>query len=177
MKLAAALPLALALLAPAAPAQEAAPLDGPHRTFQDPLLDQLAGEWSMAGTVRSRPVAYRLRAEWVLGHQFLRLEMRDAAEPPAYQAVVFVGYDHASERYVAHWLDAFGGRASETLGFGQRSGSSIRLVFEYPDGPFHTSFALDAANGTWSILMRNRGKGGAWQDFARYTAVRKAPEP
>lgn len=35
-----------------------------------------------------------------------------------------------SERYVAHWLDVFGGRFSETLGFGKREGNSIRFLFE-----------------------------------------------
>jgi hypothetical protein len=36
------------------------------------------------------------------------------------QAWIFLGFDHRSERYVAHWIDMFGGRASETLGFGTR---------------------------------------------------------
>jgi hypothetical protein len=44
-----------------------------------------------------------------------------SAEPPAYQAAVFIGFDNTSERYVAHWIDAGGGRFSETLGFGKRA--------------------------------------------------------
>ena len=54
-------------------AQEAAPLDGPQRPFQDSLFDKLAGTWFMSGTVGSRPAGYMLHATWVLGHQFLRL--------------------------------------------------------------------------------------------------------
>jgi hypothetical protein len=49
-----------------------------------------------------------------LDHQFLRLEMKDVATPPAYEATVYIGYDKTGERYVAHWLDVFGGRFSET---------------------------------------------------------------
>jgi hypothetical protein len=52
-----------------------------------------------------------------------------------------VGYDNTSERYVAHWLDVYGGRFSETLGYGRRSSDSIEFVFEYPAGPFHTTFS------------------------------------
>jgi hypothetical protein len=156
----------------AAGQQPELPLDGPQRTFQDPLFEQLTGTWTMVGTVRSRPATYSLRAEWVLNHQFLRLEMRDVAEPPAYQATVYIGYDNASERYVAHWLDAGGGRFSETLGFGKRIGNAVLLVFEYPDGPFHTTFTFDPDAKGWSVLMEDRGK-GAWREFAHYALKRK----
>ncbi len=159
---------AVTLSATAVGAQQPPPLDGPHRPFQDSLFEHLTGTWSMAGAVRGRPATYALRGDWVLNHQFLRLDMRDATEPPAYQATVYIGYDNASERYVAHWLDAFGGRFSETLGYGQRSGGAVRFVFEYPDGPFHTTFTFDPAGGTWAILMEDRGADGAWREFAHY---------
>ena len=148
-------------------AQEAAPLDGPQRPFQDSLFDKLAGTWFMSGTVGSRPAGYMLHATWVLGHQFLRLEMRDTARVPTYEAMVFVGRDNKSERYVAHWLDMFGGRWSETLGYGTKTDQAVEFVFEYPDGPFRTTFAL-GSNGVWSVQMRQRNPAGQWQDFARY---------
>ena len=154
-------------------AQEPPPLDGAHRILQDSLLERLAGNWAMVGAVRTRPANYSLSAEWVLNHQFLKLEMRDVAEPPAYQATVYIGYDNASDRYVAHWLDAFGGRFSETLGFGQRVGSAIRFTFEYPDGPFHTTFTLAPGGRTWTVLMEDRAPGGAWQEFAHYSIRRR----
>lgn len=162
------------VVAIAAPGQQVEPpLDGPTHTFQDPLLEKLAGTWTMVGTVRSRPATLSLHVEWTLNHQFLRLEMRDVSDPPAYQAAVYIGYDNTSERYVTHWLDAFGGRFSETLGFGKRSGNAVLFVFEYPDGPFHTIFTLNADAKTWSVLMEDRGKGGSWREFAHYTLTRK----
>ena len=148
------------------------PLDGPHRPVQDSLLDKLTGSWIMAGTVRGQPATSDFRAEWVLNHQFLKIDMRDVNDPPAYQATVYIGYDNASERYVAHWLDVFGGRFSETLGFGQRNGSVIRFVFEYPDGPFHTTFSLDPPTGRWGVLMQDRGADGSWRVFAEYALHR-----
>lgn len=42
--------------------------------------------------------------------------MKDVSSPPNYEAMVFIGYDNTSERYVVHWIDVFGGRFSETLG-------------------------------------------------------------
>jgi hypothetical protein len=149
------------------------PLDGAQLLFQDSLLDRLTGAWSMSGAVRGRPAALTLSGVWVLNHQFLRLEMRDVNVPPAYQADVYIGYDNASERYVAHWLDNFGGRFSETLGFGRHTGSAIAFVFEYPDGPFHTTFTFDPLAGSWAVLMQDRGPGGAWREFAHYAVQRR----
>jgi len=37
---------------------------------------------------------------------------------------------------VLHHLAIFGGRYSETLGYGARNGNEVRFVFEYPDAPF-----------------------------------------
>jgi hypothetical protein len=163
--------LCLALTATPAVAQQ--PLDGPSRQFQDSLFGRLAGSWTMTGPVHGQPATYALRAEWVLNHQFLRLEMRDVTEPPSYQAHVYIGYDNTSSRYVAHWLDAFGGRWSETLGYGQRSGTAVEFVFEYPDGPFHTTFTLDLQSGTWSVLMRDRGPDGSWREFGHWQLRRE----
>jgi len=62
--------------------------------------------------------------------------IHDGAE---YEAIVFISYDNMSERYVVHWIDIFGGRFSETLGYGNsRDQHSIRFVFEYATGPFTT---------------------------------------
>jgi len=149
-------------------AQSPAPMDGPQRPFEDSLVGQLAGTWFMSGRMGSRPVGYDLHAGWVLGHQFLRLEMRDTARVPAYEARVFIGRDNMSDRYVAHWLDVFGGRWSETLGYGTRTGQAVEFVFEYPDGPFRTTFAR-SATGVWTVRMRQRAATGQWQDFALYT--------
>ena len=59
-----------------------------------------------------------VKAEWVLNHQFLLVHIKDGSSPPIYEAMVFIGYDNTSERCVAHWIDVFGGRFSETLGYG-----------------------------------------------------------
>src|SRR3954447_15321599 len=118
------------------PALGQEPADGRNRIFRDELLDKLVGTWKLTGKMTGRTVENSVRAEWVLNHQFLLVHMKDVAVPAAYEAMVYIGYDNASERYVVHWLDNFGGRFSETLGYGTRFGNSIKFVFEYPDGPF-----------------------------------------
>jgi Protein of unknown function (DUF1579) len=142
------------------------PLDGREHAFHDDLLDNLAGRWKLTRSIRGRTVENVAEASWVLNHQFLRVHMKDAADPPEYEARVFIGYDNANDRYVAHWLDVFGGRFSETLGYGKRSGNSIEFVFEYPDGPFHNTFTWDPTSRTWTFLMRQKGASGEWTTFA-----------
>ncbi len=148
------------------------PLDGPKRIFHDDLLDNLAGKWALTREIRGKTQQNAVDAEWVLNHQFLRVHMKDVASPPAYEVMIFIGYDNASERYVAHWIDIYGGRTSETLGYGKRSGNSIAFNFEYPDGPFHNTFIWDSSNKQWVCRMENKDAAGNWKPFATDTLRR-----
>jgi Protein of unknown function (DUF1579) len=148
------------------------PLDGRNRIFRDELLDKLVGNWKLTRKIRGQTVENSVRAEWVLNHQFLLVHMKDVATPPAYEAMVFIGYDNTSERYVVHWLDNFGGKFSETLGYGLRSGNSIKFVFEYPDGLFHNTFTWDERTAGWNFLGQTKDKTGKWVVFAEDTLRR-----
>jgi hypothetical protein len=151
-------------------ALQAQDLDGPRHMFNDPLLDNMVGSWTLSGTILGRPAKHSLDAEWVLNHQFLRIHEKDLAGPadisPAYEAIVMVGYDNTSERYVVHWMDIYGGRYSETLGYGSRAGSEMALNFEYPDGPFHTTFRWKPESKQWEWTMQQKNKAGSWTQFA-----------
>lgn len=154
--------LGLFLLRPALAQEEGEP---PH--LEDAFLDRLTGTWTLTGHVMGDSVTYAADAEWVLKHQFLRLRMEDVNTPPEYVAHVYIGYDPEEEEYVAHWLDDFGGRSSQTLGYGQREGEAITFEFDYPDGPFHTTF--EQKNGeAWHVLMRAQQDDGSWSTFAEY---------
>ncbi len=148
------------------------PLDGPKRIFRDNLLDNLVGKWALTRKIRGKEVQNTAEAQWVLNHQFLKLHMKDLASPPAYEAMVFIGFDNTSERYVAHWIDMYGGRFSETLGYGKLDGNAIRFVFEYPDGPFHNTFTWDGTAKTWTFLMEKKSDSGQWMQFAQDTLRR-----
>jgi len=154
-----------------ATAAAAAPIDGAGVTLNDPLLDKLVGHWSMTGTLAGRAVKHDVDAQWVLNHQFLQIHEIDTKTgpdgKPGYEAMPMVGYDNASERYVAHWIDVFGGRWSETLGYGTKTGDAISFVFEYPDGPFRTTFRRDGGGWRWSMVQKNAQ--GEWKTFAEMT--------
>lgn len=165
------------LLSAAALAQDSAELDGPKHQFQDPFLENLVGSWKLTGKVMGTGAEHEVDAEWVLNHQFLRIHEKDENLPKdgnvPYEATIMVGYDNASERYVAHWLDIYGGRFSETLGYGTRTNNEVRFVFEYPDGPFHTTFRWLPDNKQWQWLMETKTKSGQWKQFADLTLTQK----
>ena len=138
--------------------------------WQDNLADHLTGTWKVEGQIVGREAHHEIDAEWVLNRQFLRIHEKTAATAPAsekrYEAIWFLGYDTLSERYVLHLLDIFGGRYSETLGYGVRNGNEIRFVFEYPDGPFHTTFRWSPEATAWQWLIEQKDKDGKWTNFA-----------
>jgi len=141
--------------------------------WQDDLADHIAGTWKVEGQVLGHDAHHEVNAEWELNHQFLRIHEKTAAAAPAsehrYEAYRFLGYDPVSDRYVLHLLDIFGGRFSETLGYGIRNGNEIRFVFEYPDGPFHTTFRWFPGNTTtWQWLLEQKDKEGKWSTFADF---------
>ena len=132
--------------------------------LRDSLLEKLAGQCHLAGQIGKRPVKNNFSASWVLNHQFLELNFTDVADPPTYAAKVLIGYDCTSGRYVAHWLDILGGRFSETLGYGAKSGDTITLRFDYPDGPFLNRMTYNRAANTWQLHM-TRKDGDQWVLF------------
>jgi hypothetical protein len=148
-------------------------IDGANAVLADPLLDQMVGHWKMSGKMMGKPATHTVDAEWVLNHQFLRIHEIGPIDPKTgkaqYEATPLIGYDNMSERYVAHWIDVFGGRFSETLGYGKRVGNEIDFVFEYPDGPFRTNFIWDATRHEWRWQMTQKNAAGQWTSFADVT--------
>jgi len=167
--------LLIAILAPAYVVAQAPP------EWTDDLADHMTGTWTLTGTVMGRDAHHDVRAEWVLNHQFLRIHEETATNAPVserrYEALWFLGYDAVSERYVLHLLDIFGARYSETLGYGTREGNSLRFVFEYPDGPFHTTYRWSPETGAWQWLLEQKNKEGKWTTFADFKLTRASPKP
>ena len=157
----------IALLIALAPASSAAQTPA---GWHDDLVDHMTGTWKLQGPVMGHTGHHDVEAEWVLNHQFLRIHEKTnasaSADEHAYEATWFLGYDPISERYVLHLLDIFGGRFSETLGYGTRDGNALRFVFEYGDGPFHTTFRWSPEADSWQWLMEQKNKEGKWTQFA-----------
>lgn len=139
--------------------------------WRDDLVDHLVGTWKMEGQIMGRDSHHEVEAAWMLNHQFLRIQEKTGPDAPDsekwYEAIWFLGYDPVSERYLLHLLDVFGGRFSETLGYGTRDGNAIRFVFEYPDGPFRSSDQWSPEKDTWQRLMTQKGGGRKVEEFWR----------
>ena len=162
--------LALGALAALANGSEAQ--DGRGGRFDDDLISHLEGSWLLTRRIGDRTVRNTLEARWVLLHQFLLLQFRDPETPPRYQADVYIGYSHADQEYVAHWIDNFGGHFS-AAGRGKRRGNSIEFRFDYPNGPFFNTFTWDPATGTWTCHLEAVSKDGIRSTFARDRLVRQ----
>lgn len=157
-----------------ATAQEAA--DGPKVKFEDPFMENLAGEWDLTRSIRGQTIKNTVKAEWVLNHQFLQVHMVDAAVPPAYEAIILIGYSHADHRYVAHWCDVYGGKYS-AIGYGTLAGNKVEFAFQYDDGPFYNQFIWNPADKSWTFKMENADKKGHRTPFATDVLHRPGAHP
>jgi len=133
-------------------------------------LDALQGDWDMSGTLLGKPVKYRARGQRILHGGFLRLHMIDAADPPTYEADLFLGYDAHADDYIGHWLDRFGAAGARVVANGKRQGESLVILFPYAEGAFRDTFVYDPNKDTWSLLIESQKPGG-WSQFATYTLV------
>jgi hypothetical protein len=144
------------------------------RSTDNAYLDALQGDWDMTGTLLGKPVKYRARGERVLQGGFLRLHMVDAAEAPAYEADLFLGYDAQADDYVGHWLDRFGAAGARVVASGKRKEEVLVIEFPYAEAAFRDTFVFDPHSRTWSLLIESQAPGGGWSNFATYTLVHAA---
>jgi hypothetical protein len=135
----------------AAISQERAPM-----SFQDDLLDRLVGTWKVKGVVHGNVSNQMLQADWVLHHQFLRVSQKSrenvAHRDFPFEGVFFIGYDDSEKRYVAHLMDVFGGRDSESIGYGKRTGDQVSFEFKQPDGLVTEEFTYAERLKAWHIV-------------------------
>lgn len=147
--------------------------------LQDPLLERLAGTWVLRGTIAGAQTTHDIDARWVLEHQYLQLHEvareKDDTGRPAYEALVYIGWDKGSSSFACLWLDTTGGGGlvAEGIGHGKRDGDEIPFLFRGSDGrPFHNTFAYDRRADTWQWLLDSE-EDGKLVPFARVTLTRK----
>ena len=149
-----------------------------QRTFQDPLLDRMIGKWILRGAIGGNETTHDVVFEWVLGHQYVQFHEvsreKDVNGQPAYEAIVFIGWDQPSAGYACLWLDntGGGGLTGQAIGHAKREGNEMPFLFHGADDSlFHTTFAYDKASDTWRWTMDGE-EGGKLQPFARVTLTR-----
>jgi hypothetical protein len=136
---------------------------GQQPTFHDQLLDHLTGNWVLQGTIMGKENTHDISAEWVLGHQYLRIHEvsreKDAHGQPDYEAMPFVGWDQAAGEYVCAWLDTYGGMNATSIGHAKRDGNEIHFLFKDKDSIFHTRFIYHPEDKSWEWRMDSEEKG------------------
>lgn len=162
----------IGLLARPAPGQTAAPAT-------DPLLDRLVGAWVLRGTIAGKTTTHDVTAEWMLGHEYLRIHEQSREQDDQgharYEAVVLIGREAASGEYQCLWLDSTGGGGltAQAIAHGKPSGNAIPFVFREADGSisFTNTFAYESEDKAWTWALDNVREGKP-EPFARVRLTR-----
>jgi len=148
-----------------------------QKTFVDPLVGHLAGQWILRGTIAGKSVVHDISAQWTLAHQYLEIhEVSRETNPdgsPAYQATIFIGWDQAKGIYDCVWLDDYGSISTQSLGYATPAKNRLAFVFRDRDDPdsFHTTFTYDADADRWTMDM-DQASGAKLTAFARTNLAR-----
>ena len=139
---------------------------GGPRPLEDEFLDRLIGRWVATGTTHNLPMPQTIQVDWVLNHQFVRIDQKTTGNWPGwnipYEALHFIGYDRAQKRYVIHALNVMGVSGPPVV-YGERRGNEIK--FEASDGQRNVDLRLiwRAESGTWRCVWGSQSAGGQWQ--------------
>jgi hypothetical protein len=125
-------------------------LSAQQSSFQDELLDRLAGCWIMQGIIAGQEITHDLEISWILQHQYLRMNEisreKDPDRTAVYEALVIIGWDPKLEKYACLWLDVTGGYGLDagTIGHAARNGNELPFVFKInSENSFHNTFTYN----------------------------------
>ena len=145
-------------------------------TLSDTLLDSLQGHWTATGTIAGEKAAHYVEAEWVIGHQYLRLhevsQEREKSGKPRYEAVVHIGWNQKTNTYGIVWLDDFGGLNTQSVGTAKKGGDTLPFVFTNLNGSYtRTTMSFDSEKTMWSWTI-DEDEAGKLSRFASLTLTR-----
>jgi hypothetical protein len=156
------------------------PIVARQSSFQDSLVDRMVGRWVLDGMIDGGHTTHDIVAGWVLSHQYLQIHEvsreKDSTGRPAYEAIVYIGWDQPSQGYACLWLDVTGGGglSAQAIGHAERKGDDrIPFLFKVSDGNiFHTTFTYNRSDDSWQWSM-DAEFGGKLEPFARVTLTRQ----
>jgi len=109
--------------------------DGNDRRFYDDLLDHLVGKWEVTATAFGQTFKLDREAEWVMGHQYLRIYEKSREVVPwlktSFERTIFIGYNHGSKRYLVYELTVHGGdvpHEPEGFYYAERTGNELKMA-------------------------------------------------
>jgi hypothetical protein len=152
---------------------------GQQPPVNSPLLEHLAGDWVLRGTVAGKPTTHDVHAEWVLDHHYLQVHEisreKTSSGKPQYEAMVYIAWNEKpKQHYSCAWLDVYGGLAQESIGLAVLKENELPFVFKDEGGEtnFTNDFLYDPKTDSWEWRMDNVEK-GASKPFARVKLTRK----
>jgi hypothetical protein len=151
------------------------PQSGGPRPLDDEFLDRLVGKWVATGTSHELPVPQTIQVDWVLNHQFVRIDEKTTENRPGwnipYEALHFIGYDPVQKRYVLHVLNVLGA-SGPPVAYGERKNNEIK--FEARTGQRNVDMRLSwrPESGTWRCVWGSQPVGGDWQSITDLVLTR-----
>jgi hypothetical protein len=142
------------------------------------LFDRLAGRWVLQGTIAGKQTTYDVDAELVLNGEHIRMyevsREKTAADTPAYEAIVLVGWDDNAGEYRCLWLDstAPAGLVADAIASATPEPDRIPFVFRIGCDVFRTTFIYEQAADSWRWTM-DADDHGALRPFARVTLIQR----
>jgi hypothetical protein len=143
------------------------------------LLDHLAGNWVLTGTIAGKQTTHDVQAHWLLRREYLEIHEvscdKDAHGEPAYEAFVLVSWDAKANQYACLWMDSTAGGAltSPVTCRATPAPDSIPFLFTLsPSESLHTTFRYRKAADTWQWTIDDE-KDGKTERFADVELARK----
>lgn len=145
------------------------------------MLNRLAGQWVLSGTLAGRETTHDVSADWTLNHGYLRLHevsrAKKASGDAVYEAIIFIAYNEKTKDYTCLWLDSTSneGLNAQGIAHARSKGDSLPFVFRDQKGQvsFENTFVYDPASDSWKWVMDNVDAGKR-KPFGRVTLVRSA---
>jgi hypothetical protein len=143
------------------------------------LLDHLAGNWVLTGTIAGKQTTHDVQAHWLLRREYLEIHEvsrdKDAHGEPAYEAFVLVSWDPKANQYACLWMDSTAGGAltSPVTCRAVPAPDSIPFLFTLsPSESLHTTFRYRNATDKWQWTIDDE-KDGKTERFADVELARK----
>jgi hypothetical protein len=149
-------------------------------SLDDPLLERLIGTWILRGDIAGKPVIHDVKAQWVLGREYLQIHETSrsdaAARAPRYEAIVYIGWDPDLKKYACLWLDTTGGNGLVGWALGHADADPSKLAFLFSDKngdpSVQNTFTYDQGTNAWRWQIVSVDK-GRLQPFADVRLTRR----
>lgn len=117
------------------------------------FLDRLTGTWDLTGSMGEVPLQQRVRADWTLGGQFVRMyftsQTGEGNPTSDYEAVYHIGFNAPQAAFVMHLLDTTEVPLECVMGIGRRVDNEIAFTFKYDSTDFINRFEWHPKTQSW----------------------------